>query len=245
MARARCDWVCLDLQHGAFDFRTAAHAIQFLDALALPAFIRVSWLELHLVPRLLDFGADGIILAMADGPEIVTRAVAATRYQPEGTRSYGGQRWGLRPLPRPDVEIEPKVFAMIETLGGLERMDEIASVPGLTGLFLGEADLGLALGLGAAARSHPDHRAAVDRLVAVARSRGLGLGTSSRDGEDARYWQSLGFQYIGVGSDIGLLTRALAENLERARGDGTADSAVPGGASFYGGRGVSSREAER
>jgi 4-hydroxy-2-oxoheptanedioate aldolase len=236
MVRARCEWVCLDLQHGAFDFRTAAHAIQLLDAFGVPAFIRVSWLELHLMPRLLDFGAEGVIVAMVDGAELIGRVIAATRYQPQGTRSYGGQRWGLRALPVPDLEIVPKVFAMIETAAGIENLDEIAEVPGLTGLFLGEADLGLGLGLGVADRSHPAHRAAVDRMVAVGRASGLQLGTSSRDGEDALYWSSLGFGLVGVGCDIGLLSSALRDNLERARSGAPRDDRARAADSFYGGR---------
>src|SRR4029078_13600648 len=95
---------------------------------------------------------------------------------------------------------------------GIETRDETAAVRGLTGLFLGEADLGLGLGLGVADRAHTAHRAAVDRMIAVTRANGLLLGTSSRDGEDALYWSSLGFNLVGVGSDIGLLSSSLREN---------------------------------
>jgi 4-hydroxy-2-oxoheptanedioate aldolase len=234
MVRARCDWVALDLQHGAWDFRTAAQAIQLLDAFGVPSLIRISWLELHLVPRLLDFGAEGVIIAMVDGPELVERVVGATRYQPGGTRSYGGQRWGLRVLPHSDLELTPTVFAMIEMPAAIDRLDEIADVPGLTGLFLGEADLSLGLGIGLDARAHPTSRAAIDRMVQVAKERDLELGTTCRDGADALYWRGLGFNRIGVGSDIGLLSAALRENLAQAKGEITSDASAQGGGAFYG-----------
>jgi 4-hydroxy-2-oxoheptanedioate aldolase len=234
--RAGCDWVALDLQHGAWDFRTTTQAIQLLDAFGVPSLIRISWLELHLVPRLLDFGAEGVIIAMVDGPQLVERVVAATRYQPNGTRSYGGQRWGLRALPHSDLALTPTVFAMIEMPAALERLDEIAAVQGLTGLFLGEADLGLGLGLGLDSRAHPTSRAAVERMVDVARSHSLELGTTCRDGNDAGYWRQLGFDRIGVGSDIGLLSAALCENVAQARsGDVLVGGDAEGGGTLYGG----------
>src|SRR5262245_64613716 len=91
-ARARPDWVGLDLQHGAWDLGTAFRGIQLLDALGMPVLVRVSEQELHLIPRVLDHGASGVVIAMASSVDLVRAAVALARYQPDGVRSYGGQR---------------------------------------------------------------------------------------------------------------------------------------------------------
>src|SRR5262245_17376572 len=98
-ARARRDWVGLDLQHGAWGLGTAFRGIQLPDALGVPALVRVSEQELELIPRLLDHGAAGVVVAMASSAALAAEAVRRARYQPEGVRSFGGQRYGLRAAP--------------------------------------------------------------------------------------------------------------------------------------------------
>src|SRR5262245_65315633 len=93
------DWIGLDLQHGAWDLGTAFRGIQLADAIGKPVLIRLPDEQLALIPRVLDHGASGVVLAMASEPEAVRGAVARARYQPQGSRSYGGQRYGLRPEP--------------------------------------------------------------------------------------------------------------------------------------------------
>src|SRR5947209_1275946 len=83
-ARARPDWVGLDLQHGAWDLGTAFRGIQLLDALGMAALVRVSEQELELIPRLLDHGASGVIVAMTSSVALTEEAVRRARYQPEG-----------------------------------------------------------------------------------------------------------------------------------------------------------------
>src|SRR5262245_43011829 len=132
-ARARPDWVGLDLQHGAWDLGTAFRGIQLLDALGMPALVRVSEQELELMPRLLDHGASGVVMAMASSTALVEEAVKRARYQPEGVRSYGGQRYGLRAAPAVSSEIRPHVYPMIEDSRGVAEIAAIAKVKGIAG----------------------------------------------------------------------------------------------------------------
>jgi 2-keto-3-deoxy-L-rhamnonate aldolase RhmA len=82
---------------------------------------------------------------MVEDPATAADAVALSRYQPEGRRSYAGQRYGLHPEP-PDVrEVRPLVYAMIETAAALDVVESIAATSGLAGVFVGPADLALAL----------------------------------------------------------------------------------------------------
>ncbi len=99
-ASAKPDWVGLDLQHGAWDLGTAFRGIQLLDALGVPVLVRVSEQDLQLIPRVLDHGASGVVVAMASSVALVKEAVSRARYQPEGVRSFGGQRYGLRKAPQ-------------------------------------------------------------------------------------------------------------------------------------------------
>ena len=121
-ARAGFDWIGLDLQHGAWDLGTAFRGIQLADALGKPVLIRLPDEQLSLIPRVLDHGASGIVLAMASEPEVVAAAIERARYQPEGKRSYGGQRYGMRPEPSDPADVRPAIFAMIETRRGVEAV---------------------------------------------------------------------------------------------------------------------------
>src|SRR4051794_12414963 len=83
-ARAGFDWLGFDLQHGAWDLGTAFRGIQLADALGKAVLIRLPDEQLSFIPRVLDHGASGIVLAMASEPAVVAAAIARARYQPEG-----------------------------------------------------------------------------------------------------------------------------------------------------------------
>jgi 4-hydroxy-2-oxoheptanedioate aldolase len=245
LGKADVDFVGLDLQHGWFAFNEAASAIQLLDALGVPAYVRLSYLDLPLVPRVLDAGASGVIVAMVDDAATAARAVVASRYQPHGDRSYGGQRYGLRPEPPDVADVRPEVFVMIETKQALDAVEEIAAVEGLTGLFVGPVDLALALGAetgpsGALISTYVSPsgpsagqggsvpaalleaearpwRQALDRVVAAAHTAGLEAGMFAASGADAAYWGAAGFDRVSISSDVALLRAALDDAFRLAR----------------------------
>ena len=128
VAKTGFDWIGFDLQHGAWDLGTAFRGIQLADALGKPVVIRLPDEQVPLIPRVLDHGASGVVLAMASEPAVVAAAVERARYQPQGNRSYGGQRYGLRPEPIDTAEVRPSIFAMIETRRGVEAISEIAAI---------------------------------------------------------------------------------------------------------------------
>jgi 4-hydroxy-2-oxoheptanedioate aldolase len=215
-ARAGYDWVGLDLQHGGWDLGLAFRGIQLLDALAVPALVRVSEEDLHLIPRVLDHGATGIVLAMASSPEAVAAAIERARYAPHGRRSYGGQRFGLRPEPADLAEVRPAIYAMVEDRHGVAAVGEIAAIPGLAGLHVGPVDLGLGLGLGRD-RSGPVFREALEAIVRAGREAGLPVAMHAVRAEDADHWLSMGFSELVLTADIEILRTGLAGQLAAAR----------------------------
>jgi 4-hydroxy-2-oxoheptanedioate aldolase len=219
--RAGFDWIGLDLQHGTWDLGTAFRGIQLLDALGMPVLIRVSELELSLIPRVLDHGASGIVIAMATSPEMVAGAVSMARYAPEGTRSYGGQRYGMRPEPVDVSQVRPLVFPMIEDAGGAAAVGEIARVPGVAGLHVGPVDLGLGMGLGMD-RSADTFRQALRSIVDAAHAGGVPAIQHAVRGEQAAGWFDFGFDEVVLTADIDLLRQAFAAHVALARGSGSA-----------------------
>jgi 4-hydroxy-2-oxoheptanedioate aldolase len=217
LARSGADFVGLDLQHGAFDYESAARAIQLLDVLGVPSRIRISVREIDRVPQHLDQGASGVILAMIETPAETARAIELVRYQPIGRRSYGGTRYGMHPDPLDLAAHLPEVYAMIETESAFENVEAIASVAHLAGLYVGPVDLGLAIG---AAPVLDDARfvTALGRVVAAARAASVRAGCFAVDGEHATRLVDLGFDDVVIASDIALLGAATARELTRGRG---------------------------
>jgi 4-hydroxy-2-oxoheptanedioate aldolase len=216
-AKAKPDWVGLDLQHGGWDLGTAFRAIQLLDALGLPAIVRVSEQELELMPRLFDHGASGVVIAMASSAALVEEAVRRARYQPEGVRSFGGQRYGMRAGPEKVSEIRPHIYPMIEDSRGLADISAIARAPGISGLHIGPVDLGLGLGAG---RDEPRY---VDALISIrnaGHAAGLPVTMHAVHPQEASRWLAMEFDELVLTSDIQLMRTAFewgVGELRRAR----------------------------
>ncbi len=215
--RAGYDWVGLDLQHGGWDLGTAFRGIQLLDALGVPVLVRVSEDELALIPRVLDQGASGVVVAMASSPELVADAISRARYQPHGRRSYGGQRFGMRPEPADVADVRPAIYAMLEDRRGVAAAHEIAAVDGLAGLHVGPVDLGLGLGLGMD-RSAPAFAAALEAIVAAGRAAGIPAVMHAVKAADAGRWIAMGFSELVLTADIEVLRVGLRDQLATARG---------------------------
>jgi 4-hydroxy-2-oxoheptanedioate aldolase len=240
MCKTGFDFVGIDAQHGFFAFDTAASGLQVANLCRVPCLVRVPADQLGWVPRYLDAGADGVIVAMVSSPAEARQAVALSRYQPWGQRSYGGgPRNGVGAVNGTAADGAPEVFPMIETRAALEAVEEIAAVHGLTGLLVGPVDLGLALG-----RPHPlpsddgPWREAVTGVRQACARHGLRSGMFATDAEDARMWAWLGFSDVIVSSDISMLRRAMSQELARARQPVSAQDPVvtAGTAGPYAGR---------
>lgn len=214
------DYVCLDQQHGLIDHAAMVAMIRVAGAAGCSPIVRVASNEPWLLMRALDAGALGVVIPMVDDRAQAERAVAACRYPPQGGRSYGPIRAAAAIGSRDPAELAGEVLciAQIETGSGLENVDEIAATPGLDALYIGPADLALALGIPlAGAGDDPRHVDAVDRILRAARANGIGAGMHTRSGEHARRYAEKGFSMLNLGHDYELLTAAVRRELDAAR----------------------------
>lgn len=232
--RTGYDWVGLDLQHGTWDLGLAFRGIQLLDALGVPVLIRLGEEELPLIPRVLDHGASGIVVAMVSSPDIVRAAVDRARYQPEGRRSYGGQRYGMRAEPQDISTWRPAIYAMLENREGVDRIGEIAAVPGVAGIHVGPVDLGLGLGLGLRPdRSVPPYATALTSIVAASHAARLPVTMHAVLPEQVPTLSALGFDEFVLSTDIEILRAGFADTLRRARSPKVAQNPGPAGHNPY------------
>ncbi|WP_059017315.1 aldolase/citrate lyase family protein [Mycobacterium sp. M26] len=217
-ARAGYDYIGFDIQHGYLDDADVAVALRRTEHVPIATAVRVPSEDPAPIGRVLDAGADAIIVAMVDDPQQAADAVAATRYTPDGVRSFGPLRASLGHDPAA-LQDRVSVFAMIETARGLAAVADICAVPGLTGVYVGPADLALALGADAAgATADPRVRDAMVRVAQTATSAGVVAGVHAGSGKVGKELAALGFQMITLAAESQALRRGAAAHLADAEG---------------------------
>jgi len=213
-AAAGFDWIGIDLQHGAWDLGLAFRGIQLLDALGATAIVRVGRHDIADIPRVCDHGARGVVVAMATGPDLIAEAISMARYPPDGSRSWAGERYGLKARVTGQVAAPPDVFAMIEDPSGFAVVEEIAAVPRVAGLHVGPVDLAMGLGIEA---TGPTFDAALQRIVRAGHSAGIPVTMHAVDGDAVAACVAAGFDEVVLRADVDLLGSAFASELGRAR----------------------------
>jgi len=212
-AGAGWDSITLDAQHGLFDDRAVRDTLHALSGPTPRRLVRVPRNDPALVCRALDLGADGVIAPLIDSVADARALAAAAWYPPRGSRSFGpglgALRAGAQPYEAYASQIE--VWAMVETFPGLEAVEAIAAVDGVTGLFIGPNDLALALGLASGSnREEPLMMDAFSRIIAAAKAAGKDCGIYCTNPAYARRMLDLGFTMVTVTQDTALLRAGAA-----------------------------------
>jgi 2-keto-3-deoxy-L-rhamnonate aldolase RhmA len=216
-AQSGYDYVGFDCQHGYLDDADVARTLTRLEHVPIVTAVRLpSWAPAP-IGRVLDAGADVIIVAMIETAEQAVQAVAATRFAPRGVRSFGPLRASLGSAVTA-LETRVSVLAMVETVAGLAAVAEICAVPGLTGIYVGPADLAISMGFGVSeAWTRPEVLDAMARIAAAATAAGLVPGVHAGDGVIGRTAAQLGFRMITLASEAQALRRGAAAHLAAAR----------------------------
>lgn len=148
MAHQGWDSLTIDMQHGLVDYTNALPMLQTLSTTNVTPLARVNWNEPGQIMKILDAGCYGIICPMVSNKNETEKFVQACMYPPLGYRSFGPVRgliYGGSDYAK-YANDEMLKFAMIETAESLNKLDEIMSTPGLDGIYIGPADLSLAIG---------------------------------------------------------------------------------------------------
>jgi 4-hydroxy-2-oxoheptanedioate aldolase len=215
-ARAGYDYVGFDAQHGYFDDAGISGILRRLEHVPLATAVRLPNADAAPIGRVLDAGADAVIIAMIESADQAAAAVAATRYPPTGIRSFGPLRASLGHHPAA-LESRASVFAMIETAAGMSALDEICAVDGLAGIYVGPADLAISMGVevGGATRN-PEVRDAIVRIHRAATTAGLVPAIHASDGKTGHAMAQLGFRMITLAAESQALRRGATEHLREA-----------------------------
>lgn len=220
IGRAGFDWAGVEMQHGLAWLDQMVPMLQGLAIGRTPAFVRVPWNEPWLIMRALDGGATGVIVPHVESAEEAARAVAACRYPPVGIRSWGPGRaaFGVPGYSAAGADSGVVCVVMVETVRGVERVDEIVSTEGLDGVFIGPADLSLSGGgVPVMSADAPDHVARILKVRDACRRRGVVAGIYSGDAVSTGRWAAQGFRFLALLNDVHHLTNGAAANLKAAR----------------------------
>ena len=210
--------VTLDGQHGLWDTAAALTAIAQVRLGGAAPIVRIPVGSFAIVSRALDFGAEGIIAPMINTPEDARAYVSFAKFPPLGERSWGPHRaTTLGDMPDQKAYLRTAndltvTFAMIETRTALDNVEAIAATPGIDALFLGPADLSIALSNGADV--DPMSREVdreLDRIIAAASKAGKVMGAYCHSAER-------GVRFLAVGSDMGFLRAGAAAALKVLKG---------------------------
>jgi 2-keto-3-deoxy-L-rhamnonate aldolase RhmA len=219
------DWGVLDMEHTPLDLMDLVHLLQAVGNTKMVPVVRVPWNDTVSVKRVLDAGAQTLLFPFVQDEEEARRAVAATRYPPDGVRGMAGMsrasRFGTVPDFLRSANATIGVIVQIETPQAAARLEAIAAVPGVDALFVGPADLSGAMGL-PGQQTHPEVMAAMADAAQRARRVGKPIGTVGGTPDQVTRYRAMGYDYVAIASDLGLLMRGAQAAVQALRTEGSA-----------------------
>jgi 4-hydroxy-2-oxoheptanedioate aldolase len=210
IAGAGFDWLLLDCEHSPNDLESLLTQLQAAAAYPAHPVVRVPWNDMVAIKRVLDIGAQSLLVPYVSTAEEARDAVSFTRYPPAGARGVAGTtratRFGrVRDYARRAHE-ELCLLVQVETQAALDNIESICAVEGIDGVFIGPADLHASLGH-AGEIAHPHVKPRIDEAIRRIRKCGKAPGILTPNEADARHWLECGALFVAVGADVGILAR--------------------------------------
>lgn len=216
------DFFFIDMEHGNYNMETVADLIRGAKSAGIAPIIRVPHLETFFISRVLDAGAEGIMVPMTSTKEQAEAIVRYSKYTPLGQRGFGTQsgQTDYKPLKATEFMKEANehtlIIAQIETREAIENIDPILSVEGIDVGLIGPNDLSISLGI-------PDQMnseiliKAFDKVVETAKKRGKASGIHIGNIEAVKKWRARGMTVLACSTDIGFMYNASKSTLEELK----------------------------
>ena len=221
MSKQGWDSITIDMQHGVVDYPSALSMLQAISTTDVIPMARVNWNELGQIMKILDAGAYGIICPMVSNRKEAENFVGACLYPPQGYRSfgpirgllYGGQDYGKH------ANDEIVKLAMIETREALDNLDQIMTTPGLDGIYIGPADLSLAIGETPSFDKPEDSKVFKEilNILKHAKKNNIYAGIHNMSAEYAQKMIDRGFNLVTVGSDQRFMSAGAKNSVEKIK----------------------------
>ena len=210
LAGAGFDWIVIDGEHAPNDIVTLLPQLQAMRGGTAEPVFRVPWNEPVIIKRALDVGARSLLIPFVQNADEARKAVAATRYPPLGIRGVAvaprANDYGRIQSYHRNAHLDTCVLVQLETKIALKEVEAVAAVEGVDGIFIGPSDLAAAFGhLGNP--KHPEVQAAIADAAQRIRANGKSAGILTGNADDAEGLFDAGYNFVAVGSDVGVLAR--------------------------------------
>lgn len=221
-AQAGAEFAIFDMEHTGWSVETVRMLLATTRGTEMVPLVRVPATEYHFIARVLDMGAAGVMVPMVESAAQAATIVASAKYPPVGRR---GAAFGVAHDDYAGGDVAEKIrsandetllIAQIETKAGLQQVEEIAAVPGIDVLWIGQSDLTNSLGI-PGQFEHPDFLDAIRRVLAACRRHGKVPAFLVGDEAWGRSLIDQGFRMIAYGGDLWLYQAALGAGVAALR----------------------------
>ena len=221
-AGAGAEFAIFDQEHTGWSVETVRMLVATSGAADLVPMVRVPTTQYHLIARVLDVGARGIMVPMVESVEQARLIAASAKYPPVGKRgaafgvAHDDYSGGSPAEKMQSANDEIMLIAQIETPGGVENAEQLAAVDGIDVLWIGHFDLTNFMGI-PAQFEHPRYLDAVKRVIAACNNHGKTAGIMAGSVADAQWAIDQGFRALAYSGDLWLYQMALREGLVAIR----------------------------
>ena len=215
------DWLMLDMEHGPGDILTLVSQVHAMKGSESVPLVRTPWNDFVAIKRILDAGAQGVLIPYVNNKAEAEEAVKACKYPLEGIRGvagsprapgYGQNLGGY--LQRANAEIF--IMIAIETPEAVSNLDEILQVSGLDGIFIGPMDLASSMGH-FGEPSKPEVQSAIKEIENKVLVAGKVLATTTGTWEQAQQLYDRGYQMLMLMADGVSLAKLAAQKISQFR----------------------------
>jgi 4-hydroxy-2-oxoheptanedioate aldolase len=210
IAGAGFDWILLDCEHSPNDLESLLVQLQAAAPYPSHPVVRVPWNDMVSMKRVLDIGAQSLLVPYVSNAEEAKAAVSYIRYPPAGVRGVAGTtratRFGRVKDYAKRAHEEICLLLQVETQGALDNIEAICAVDGVDGVFIGPADLHASLGY-TGEIANPKVKPLIDEAIRRIRKCGKAAGILTPNEADAKHWLECGALFVAVGADVGILAR--------------------------------------
>ncbi|HEU4925013.1 MAG TPA: HpcH/HpaI aldolase/citrate lyase family protein [Burkholderiales bacterium] len=222
IAGAGFDWILLDSEHSPADIENLLTQLQAAAPYPTHPVVRIPWNDMVTIKRVLDIGAQSLLVPYVSTADEAKAAVSYTRYPPAGVRGVAGTtratRFGRIADYARRAHEQICLLVQVETQGALDNIEAICEIDGVDGVFIGPADLHASLGHPGEI-ANPKVKPMIDDAIRRIRKAGKAPGILTPNEADARHWLDCGALFVAVGADVGILARgaeALAAKFKRS-----------------------------
>ena len=225
LSNSGVDWLVIDIEHTTISLEQTGELIRIIELSGVSSLVRLTSNDGNQIKRVMDAGAQGIVVPMVKSVKDAKSAVAATRYPPLGNRGVGlarAQGYGSSFQEylswQSDIDDGPVVVVQIEHIEAVANLNEILDVDGVDAFIIGPYDLSCSMGI-PGEFDHPEFKQTVENIIEIGKmvDAVIGLHIVEPDIDKLNEAIKTGYKFIAYSADIRMLDVAARNGVDEAR----------------------------